>query len=40
MTNTIEILLLSNSRGHKKLPEDGTWMPKHVEACVLNKGMI
>jgi hypothetical protein len=29
--DNIEILLLSNSREHRKLPEDGTWMPKHVE---------
>jgi hypothetical protein len=25
---------------HKKLPEDGTWMPKHVGGCVSNKGVI
>jgi hypothetical protein len=23
-----------NSRGHEKPPEDGTWMPKHVGACI------
>jgi hypothetical protein len=33
-------LLSNNSRGHKKLPQDGTWMPKHVGACVSNKGVI
>jgi hypothetical protein len=30
----------SFSREHEKLPQDGTWMPKHVEACVSNKGVI
>jgi hypothetical protein len=30
-------LLSSNSRGHEKLPEDGTYMPKHVGARVSNK---
>jgi hypothetical protein len=28
------------SGGHEKLPEDGTWMPKHVAASVSNKGVI
>jgi hypothetical protein len=23
-------LLSSNKRGHKQLPEDGTWMPKQI----------
>jgi hypothetical protein len=33
-------LLSSNSRDHEKLPEDGTWVPKHVAVCVSNKGVI
>jgi hypothetical protein len=27
-------------QGHEKLPEDGTWMPKRVGACVSNKEVI
>jgi hypothetical protein len=30
----------SNSHGSKKLPDDGRLLPKHVEACILNKEVI
>jgi hypothetical protein len=33
-------MLSSASRGYEKLPEDDTWMPKHMEAFVSNKGVI
>jgi hypothetical protein len=29
----------SNSEGSTKLPDDGRLLPKHVGACILNKGM-
>jgi hypothetical protein len=32
--------LLEARKGNKKLPEYGTWMPKHVGACVSIKGVI
>jgi hypothetical protein len=32
--------LSSNTEGYRTLPEDGTWMPKHVGAWVINKGVI
>jgi hypothetical protein len=29
-----------NIQKSRKLPEDGTWLPKHVAACTLNKEVI
>jgi hypothetical protein len=29
-----------NSAESKKLPDDGRPLPKHVGACILNKGMV
>jgi hypothetical protein len=40
MINHLFVLLSSNSHGSRKLPDDGRLLPKHVEACILNKEVI
>jgi hypothetical protein len=37
---TYSICISSNSDESKKLPDDGKPQPKHVGACILNKGMV
>jgi vacuolar-type H+-ATPase subunit I/STV1 len=37
---TYSICISSNSDESKKLPGDGRPLPKHVGACILNKGVV
>jgi hypothetical protein len=37
---TYSICISSNSDESKKLPDDGRSLPKHVGACILNKGVV
>jgi hypothetical protein len=37
---TYSICISSSSDESKKLPDDGRLLPKHVGACVLNKGLV
>jgi hypothetical protein len=34
------ICISGNSDESKKLPDDGRPLPKHVRACILNKGVV
>jgi hypothetical protein len=40
LRHTYTICISSNSDESKKLPDDGILLPKHVGACVLNKGVV
>jgi hypothetical protein len=37
---TYSICISSNSEESKKLPDNGRPLPKHVGACILNKGVV